>query len=108
MQLSELESLDDTLLSKNILVEIKNEKQKLSLKLEKQKRSEKDAIKYRLSEFDEKFLEADDDKLATETLKRSLKNMLKLVEVEYLISLEKKQENKAHNERNTITNISKK
>ena len=103
-----MESLDDTLLSKNILTEIQNEKQKLSLKLEKQKRSEKDAIKHRLSEFDHKFLEADDNKLALETLKRSLKSMLKLVEVEYLISLEKKQENKAHNERNTITNISKK
>ena len=54
------------------------------------------------------FLEADDDKLVLETLKRSLKNILKLVEVEYAISLEKKQERKAQNERNNITYISKK
>jgi hypothetical protein len=59
-------------------------------KLKKQKKSKSDAIKHQLTELDLMFLEADDEKLMIEALKRSLKNMLKLVEVEYAISLEKK------------------
>lgn len=87
---SEMDSFNDSELNKTIVLEIQKEKEKMRNKLKKQKKSKADIAKYSLSDLDLLFLQADDQKLMMEALKRSLKSMLKLVEVEYAISLEKK------------------